>query len=222
MPDLNSLGFAPDEEIPADDIQTIPEGSGGFELLQPGNHTFTLPTAEKGFSDKEAVERGFFSKSVGSDQKDYLQVNFRGKDKGWPLKVKGGGNYFTQINNRPYTAQGKKVNDLLLILKALGHTETPRTNAEYAAALLKYAGQSFGAEQVLTARATTDKHGFDMSLASYVKPGDVYTGKNSGKQTHGLPKQADGKYAEEIEVNGKTLRVFGNLRSFFSVGNGAA
>ena len=47
MPDLNSLGFTPDEEIPSTPIEDIPEASGGFEFLQPGYYTFTLPTSDR-------------------------------------------------------------------------------------------------------------------------------------------------------------------------------
>ena len=231
MPDLNKLGFTPDEEIPADDINTIPEVTGSYELLQPRKYTFQLPDSSKGFNDSDAVEKGFFSKLV-IDNKDYLQLNFRGKDKegnpsGAPLRVKieGGTVYFTQLNNKaaPYEPQ---VNDLLRLLKVLGHKETPKTNGDYANALLKYAGCFFGAQQVLTAGATKDKNGFAVSFASYVDPGETYTAKSTGKITIGLPKGEDGKYTEDIEYpNPNTgemviLRVFGNLRNFYSVKNG--
>ena len=233
MADLNSLGFTPDEEIPADDIADIPEPTGGFEFLQPGRYTFILPPAEKGFTEADAVEAGFAKKLVGSDGKEYVQFTFRGgqnaegEKRGYPLKVKNGGMYGTQLNNMPRIYQGKKANDLLLLLKALGETETPKTNLQYIKAILKHAGASFGARQQLTARASQQRDGFEIRFADWVAPGETYTGK-TGNVTHGLPKDENGNYPEEINVTNPntgvevSLRVFGNIGDFYSVKNGHA
>jgi len=173
MPDLNSLGFTPDEEIPSDPIETIPESTGGFAFLQPGYYNFQFPDAEKGFTEESAVDEGFFKKIL-IDGKEFLQLTLRGGQdnegnrKGYPLRVKGQGLYGTQFNNAPRTFQGKKVNDLLMLLKALGHTETPKTNLQYIQALLQYAGQSFRAEVSLSATAKAKDHGFDAKFASFV------------------------------------------------------
>lgn len=191
--------------------------------------------------EESAVDEGFFKKTL-RDGQEYLQVTFRGgtdnegKRKGFPLRVKGHGMYGTQFNNAPRTFQGKKVNDLLMLLKALGHTETPKTNLQYIQALLQYAGRSFRAKQTLTATAKLADHGFDAKYASWVydknkRNGDaVETPHTSaqGKQTLPLIPGEDGKFVEDLQITNestgevKNLRVFGNLSDFSSAGNGAA
>jgi hypothetical protein len=234
MADLNSLGFTPDEEIPADDIADIPEPTGGFEFLQPNKYKFQLPSVAKGFTVDQAVDAGFVDKFVTSTGKEYARINFaRGKDvegktKGSPLRVVGGGLFGAQISNVPMTQQGKTVNDFLLLLKALGETTTPKTNLQYIQAILKYADAIFGAEVALEANATNERHKFEQSFRSWVKPGEIYTSKGSGKVFFGLPKDENGQYIEEFmwphpqtgeEVS---IRVFQNLRNFYSVKNGHA
>lgn len=241
MPDLNALGFTPDEEIPADDITEIPESTGGYVFLQPGSHIFQLPPTDKGFTTDGWYEAGFFKKIVVQN-KEYLQLTLRGgqdqdgNKKGYPLRVKSGGLYGTQFNNLPDfrpNKDGKKFNDLLRLLRALGHKETPRTNQQYLDALLQYPDAFFGAKVTLSTKATKDRNGFNASFASWVydankRNGDPldkpYTAQN-GNVT--LPLLPDKKgFGEEIEIanpttgEAVTLRVFGNLRDFFSVSNG--
>ena len=249
MADLNAIPGL-DEEIPADDIQDLPEPTGGYTFLQPGNHVFKLPSAEKGLSTVEAAwEAGLFRSPIASGGdlagKNYLQFRLKGgKDKdgepaGYPLRVKSGGLYGTILNNLPdfrADKNGKKFNTLLRLLKALGHEDNPKTIRQYMAALVQYADASFGAEIKLGTKATQALHGFDARYESWVyfqnkrdgKPLETpYTAQN-GNQTLPLLPDEDGVFHPEMEIahpgtgEMKTLRVFGNLERFFSVKNGHA
>jgi hypothetical protein len=129
-----------DSVIPEVDPSALPEPkAGGRTVLYPGTYVLTLP---KGF-DGEITDDG---------TRQIVVVNFKDA---YSLQAEPGGlRWSGRLTNRPYEQtifEGDKrdkvlVNDLALLLKALGFKGTLSTNKAYIAALQQYPGGVFMAD----------------------------------------------------------------------------
>ena len=140
MPSLKDLGLT-NEQVGGDvDFDNLPKVGGFTPLLQPGDYTFQLPAAQ-------ALGQAFdvIDAKVGKR----LQVIF---DQNAPLQVVASpnnarnGEPFQQRISNVERERGKDkilVSDLDYLLRALGHPTKPKTNPEYAQAILAHAGEQF-------------------------------------------------------------------------------
>ena len=206
-----------EDAIPEVDPASLPEPKGpAREPLYPGTYTFTLPAS----FDGEVKDDG---------TRQIVQVNFRG---GYALTANPGSKQWQgQISNRPYQTTvflggGKSekvtVNDLALLLKALGYTGVLNTNGAYVKALSQYPGGEFLAESVWTAKCDPKKAIYRDKVkvpdvmgcgAQFTSGKKGYT-RGDGTEVLLLPKDENGAWADDIICSCKaSLFVNDNLQN---------
>lgn len=209
------------DAIPEVDPASLPEPKGpAREPLYPGSYTFTLPAD----FDGEVKDDG---------TRQIVQVNFRGA---YALQANPGGKQWQgQISNRPYQTTkflggGKTekvtVNDLALLLKALGYMLPLTTNQAYIQALSQYPGGVFLAESTWTAKCDPKRGIYKdgAKLPEQMGCGAQYTSgkkgytKNDGTVVGLIPKDESGCWADSFLCScGANLIVNDNLQNIRSV-----
>lgn len=195
MPKFDELNLLP-ENPPAVDLGNLPEQRAGeYYLPQPGDYIWTLP---EDLSD--------IYTTIATDDGQRVQANFKGAKS---LKAHTGDRLMTQISNRTFkdAKTGVYYSDFAYLLNALGYEGSLRDNGQYITALSGEGGKQFKAELVWTGsdRATGQKFG---------QRGFKYTkGPKAGTEVIAIPK-IGGKFLDEFQHDGSSIRVFGNLRNF--------
>jgi hypothetical protein len=217
MPSLKDLGLT-NEVVGGDvDFDNLPKVGGFTPLLQPGKYTFQLPAAA-------ALGQAF--DVVDSKQGKRLQVIF---DSSAPLLVVASptnarnGEPFQQRISNVERGRGKDkilVSDLDYLLRALGHKSKPKTNPEYAQAILSHAGEKFQGTIEVQYSCNANKNiwvddGTGNATEVEGKPGcgARYYQKDVADQ-----KDSNGMFPERITCGGEncgaSLRAFAQLSVF--------
>jgi hypothetical protein len=223
LANINELDLKADEvEV---DFDSMPEPGGQFTPPpKPGSYKFTLPGDLSGIWEKVETKDG----------KDRIKALF---DIDNPLVYSSIRNnkiedepWTTQLSNVEYSFRdGVKTSGMAQLLKhGLGEETTPRTNMEYAQALIRHAGESFIAdvEWSTSCNASRDIRAYEEDedgnrlTTTEVREGTPGCGKKFYQQH--IPKNDDGTYMETFscDMTGcdspvpAVLRCFGNLRNF--------
>jgi len=201
-----------DDIIPEVDPSALPEQKAGRrDPLYPGTYEFTLPASFAG----EVKDDG---------TRQLLQVNFRDA---FALTANPGGKQWQgQLSNRPYEMTvweggAKKkvtVNDLALLLKALGYMIPLSTNAAYVNALNQYGGGQFLADSDWSARCDpkraiwVDGQKVDGKMGCGARYGTRSYKRGDGEEVVLLPKDENSAWAPEFTCScGAHLMVNDNL-----------
>lgn len=170
---LEALGLS-NEKLEGAEFSDIPENIGQSypDPPQPGHYRFKLPPAgemkaiwskveSKGYGDRirAAFEDGAALKIVQSPNHEHDGEDFRWSVSNVP---------------RPRTKEQILVSDMDLLLRGLGITARPKTNKDYAQALLKQAGREFSADIEFSWNCRDDRE-------IYVDDGTGGTSKVEGK-----------------------------------------
>jgi len=141
---LEALGLGK-EQLEGTDFDHIPENIGQSfpDPPQPGTYRFKLPAA--------GVMKAIWAKVETENYGDRINAIFEDESAltivQSPNHEHDGENFRWRCSNVPRERTKEKilVSDMDLLLRGLGDTVRPRTNADYAKALLKHAGQEFTA-----------------------------------------------------------------------------
>jgi hypothetical protein len=226
VPSLNDLKLsAKPLGDSAPDFDSIPAERGSFTPPpQPGAYRFALPKAISNFDVIHTNDYGERINVIFDASTPLVIVQS-------PAKTHDGEAYQTRLSNVP-RARGKEkilVSDLDYLLKALGEPGKPKSNQAYAQAIIKHAGQEFGADQEFSyscnpkraARFRMD----DGTLGTVEDPSSPLEGDDAGLKAgcgaryyqNDVPK-VDGLQPLEITCSnpecGAVVRAFGNLRNF--------
>jgi hypothetical protein len=214
---LQSLGLG-NEKLQDTSFDDIPENLGQSypDPVEPGVYRFQLPT-------NLAVNGPFWSPVSSDTHGKRINVVF---DDDAPLvivqspgKAHDGESFTCRISNVPRERGKEKilVNDMQLLLRALGETKTPASNAAYAQALSKYAGKTFTASIEWSWRCRDDK-------PIYVDDGAGGSQKVEDKMGCGARyyqssvDKVEGKFPLRITCGnpecGASLRAFPNIGGF--------
>lgn len=214
---LQSLGLG-SEKLGDTDLGDIPENLGQSypDPIPPGVYRFGLPP-------NLAVAGPFWAPVQSDTHGKRINVIF---DDDAPLvivqspnKEHDGETFTCRVSNVPRERGKEKilVNDMQLLLRALGETKTPANNQGYAQALSKYAGQSFTGTIEWSWRCRDDK-------PIYVDDGNGGTAKVEDKMGCGARyyqssvDKVEGRYPMRITCAnpecGANLRAFPNLGGF--------
>lgn len=217
MPSLKELGLT-NEQVGGDvDFDNLPKVGGFTPLLQPGKYVFQLPAAQQLGNAFDVVE---------SKQGKRLQVIF---DQNAPLLVVSSpgntrnGEPFQQRISNVERARGKDkilVSDLDYLLRAVGHAARPKTNPDYAQAVLAHAGERFEGTVEVQYSCNPNKNiyiddGTGQATEVEGKPGcgARYYQKDVADQ-----KDEHGHYPERITCGGEncgaSLRAFAQISVF--------
>lgn len=212
---LNALGLA-NTALEGAEFDQIPDnlGMSFADPIQPGIYRFQLP-ANMGaiWAKVDSANHGERINAIFEDDSALTIVQS-------PGKAHDGEEYRWRVSNVPRERGKEKIltSDMDLLLRALGETAKPKTNAAYAQALMKYAGKTFQATQEFSYRCRDDKE-------IYVDDGQGGQAKQEGKMGCGaryyqrdVPKNEDGSFPVRITCAnpecGASIRAFGNLGGF--------
>lgn len=144
LQDLSALQDVPLDETTVASLDDLRETGSYLPMLQPGVYTFQMPEKTDDLP-WDTIEQ------EGKPQR--VQIEF---DDTHPLKITSatgaaqarvGEPFTTRVSNVPRerTFSGEKVwiNDLLYLLKKLGHKVKPNNNREYLLAVSSYPGKQF-------------------------------------------------------------------------------
>lgn len=223
MANINELDLKADEvEV---DFSEMPEPGGQFTPPpKPGSYKFTLPTDLSSIWDKVETREGKERIKAVFDFDNALMYssirNSKIEEQPWT----------TNISNVEYSFRdGGKTSGMAQLLKhALGEETTPKTNIEYAQALMRHAGESFIADVEWSTACSErrdirtyeeDEDGNRLNSTS-VKEGTPGCGRRFYQRD--IPKTDDGVYMEMFTCDlvgcdspeSAVLRCFGNLRNF--------
>ncbi len=143
---LEALGLGK-EQLEGTDFENIPENLGQSypDPVQPGTYRFQFPTA--------AQMKAIWAKVESTNHGERLNALFEDDAALTIVQSPGhehdGESYRWRVSNVPRerTAEKILVSDMDLVLRGMGVTARPRTNKDYALALIKLAGQTFTANQ---------------------------------------------------------------------------
>ena len=205
-----------DAALPEVDPSQFPEPKGASRTpLYPGSYVFTMPAA--------------FDASVDDDgTRQIVVLNF---NEAYAVKAEPGGHFWQgRLSNRPYPttifapdgSQTKvEVNDVGLYLKSQGFAGKLASNKEYAAAVAKYPGGSFGGTIEWSAFCNPKKQIYkdgqkqtELGCGKGYTSGKGYT-KKDGSVVLSIPKDEEGRWAErftcsctaELWVNDRLSRI---------------
>lgn len=210
---LSDLGLS-NEKLEGTDFDDIPENLGRSfpDPPQPGKYRFKFPTK------MGAIWQAVASTNYGQR----INAIFAGDSAltivQSPAGAKDGEEFETRVSNVPRERGKEKVlvSDMDLLLRGLGVTKRPKTNKEYAEALMKFAGKDFGATLELSWRCRDDKE-------IYVDDGQGGTAKVDGKMGCGnryyqrdVPK-VEGVYP--IRITCSNAECNANIRAFANLGD---
>ncbi len=217
MASLKELNLTNDSIGDDVDYANLPKVGAYAPPLPPGKYRFRLPT-----------KLGDIWEKVTSKEKDYLNAIF---DQNAPLVVVqskdntfNGDPFTSRVSNVP-RGRGKDklmISDMDYLLKTLGSTTKPKSNPEYAKALISFAGKEFDATVEWQWSCNPNKD-------IYVDDGNGSSVPVEGKKGCGARfyqnqvEKVDGKVPERITCSGTSadgsecnasLRAFPQLASF--------
>lgn len=212
MPSLKELNLTNDQVGDTLDFDNLPKTGAYPPPLPPGAYRFKLP------AKMTSIWQAFDAK-VGQR----ITAIF---DQDAPLVVTQATNghvgdpFTTRISNaeRPRGKDKINVSDMDYLLKALGHKGKPKTNGEYAQALMSYAGKEFSAQVEWQWSCNPKKNiyvddGQGGSVEVPDKPGcgaRYYQGRD-------VQKAADGSYPERITCGNPECNA--SVRAFPQLGS---
>lgn len=201
---LNNLGISDEQFSAPVDLDNLPEQIGGFEVLQPGKHVFTMPAS---------AGDGVWPNGLFEIREDGV--------KGKQLVVHFGFNKDTKFDGRLTTKDGKKVSWIArsrwskidgkptsldyLIADGLGYGGKVAALLAMANAINEHLGKSFVATSSLSGYNKNNQKAFSS------RP---YTNKKTGKETYAIPRDPDGKFPNSFEDDGSTVYCNVELQSF--------
>lgn len=213
---LNDLKLG-SEKLEGADFDEIPENLGRSfpDPPQPGKYRFKFP----------ASLAAIWATVTTTDYGTRVNAIFNGDTAlqivQSPGSGKNGEDFETRLSNVPRPRGKEKilVSDMDLLLRAKGVTKRPKTNKEYAEALMKQAGQDFGAAIEWSWRCNPDRE-------IYVDDGNGATAKVEGKMGCGaryyqrdVPK-VDGVFPVRITCSNPECNA--NIRAFANLGDFSA
>jgi hypothetical protein len=217
MASLKELNLSNDQVGGDIDLNDLPKTGGFLPMLQPGTYRLRLPGNLGNVWDTIAKKGDRGERIVAKFDQDAPLVIVQAPER---FADRKGEPFQTRISNVERARGREKIlaSDFDYLLRALGHTgKKPRTNGEYAAALMPFAGKEFNATIEVTAQCRDDKekyvddgHGGSVKLEGSAGCGRRYYQKD-------IPKNDDGSYPERIacaEDCGANLRVSNQIGSF--------
>lgn len=213
---LEQLGLGK-EQLEGAEFADIPENIGQSypDPPQPGVYRFKLPPAgvmKTIWAKLDTQEYGERISAIFEDESALVIVQS-------PNKAHDGETFRWRCSNvpRPRTKEKILVSDMDLVLRAFGVTTRPKTNAAYAQALLKCAGQEFTATEEFSWRCSPDRE-------IYVDDGTGGQSKVEGKMGCGTRyyqrdvQKEEGVYPVRITCSnpecGASIRAFPGLTGF--------
>lgn len=214
---LNDLGLD-NQKLEGTEFDQIPEnvGQSYHDPVQPGPYRFKFPV----FTVTSPIWEKFPTEKHG----DRISASFEGEFALTILQSKekahDGEEYRFRVSNVPRerTKERILVSDMDLVLRALGCTARPKTNKEYALALVKYAsGKEISANQEFSWHCNPNKD-------IYVDDGAGGSVQQDGKPGCGARyyqrdvAKVEGQFPVRITCSnpecGALIRAFGNLTGF--------
>lgn len=218
MAKITDLGLS-NEKVGGDvDLDNLPKTGGFLPLLQPGRYRFKLPANLNDVFDKVTSSKGERITAI-FDQHAPLQIVQAPPQ----YKDRVGEPFQTRISNVE-RARGKdkiEVSDFDYLLRAVGHKTRPKTNVDYAKALLEHAGQEFDA-------AVEVQYSCNPNKDIYADDGNGGTAPVEGQKGCGARyyqnqvqdlKNPDGTFPERITCSGNDGACAASLRAFSQLGS---
>jgi hypothetical protein len=215
MPNPNDLNL--NAEVVEGDFDNMPTGmSKILPPPQPGIYTFTMPSAEVLYNAFETID--------DAQQGQRLQVVL--EDEAALIIKQTGQPYHAKLNNRVRTMNYKdgpvKVNDMGMLLKALGITPEQNNNPGYAKAMLETGSKDFRGQHALSTNCSEKRDRYVDGKQQKGKKGcgqkyahEGYVPRDGGKAVLNIPKDSDGLYKLQFDcVCGAGLRSWGRLKGF--------
>jgi len=219
MPNPNDLNL--NAEVVEGDFDNMPTGmSKVLPPPQPGIYIFQMPSAEILYNAFETMDDAV--------QGQRLQIVL--EDEAALTLQKTGQPYHAKLNNRTrvmnYRSGAVTVNDMGMLLKALGITPESNTNPGYAQAMLEAGGKTFKGEHGLSTNCSEKRDiykdgkpvvGTKGCGQKYAHEG--YAPRDGGKPVLNIPKEGDQFKLQFDCVCGASLKSWGRLKGFGSVGS---
>ncbi len=214
---LSDLGLK-NEQVGGGDVALadLPKVGGFTPMLQPGKFRFRLPAKLDSVWDKVDSSKGERITAI-FDQDNPLQIIQAPEAQKDRLNEP----FQTRISNVE-RARGKdkiEVSDLDYLLKALGETTRPKTNAAYIQALMKHGGKEFNAtvEVQYSCNPKKDKYVDDGAGGNVQLEGQPGCGARyyQGQVT----RNDDGTYPERITCGGNEGQCGASLRAMNQLGS---
>lgn len=217
MPSLNELGLD-NTALDGAEFDQIPENIGQSypDPVQPGTYRFKVPV----FQITSPIWEKFASEKHGDRISASFEDDLALTIVQSPGKAHDGESYRFRVSNLPRerTKERILVSDMDLLLRALGCAARPKTNKEYAQALVKYvSGKEFSATQEFSWNCANNRD-------IYVDDGAGGSAKVEGKLGCGARYyqrdvgKVEGLYPVRITCSnpecGALIRAFGNLGGF--------
>lgn len=214
MASITELGLS-NEKVGGDvDLDKLPKGGSFTAMLQPGTYRFRLPANLNTLFDKVTSQKGERIKII-FDQNAPLTIIQAPEQ----YKARIGEPFTGSVTNveRPRGKDKIEVSDMDYLLKALGHKTRPKTNKEYAEALLQYAGKEFASKVEVSYRCRDDKNIYVEDEQGSAREVPDRKGCGAKYYQSSVDKLPDGTYPERITCAGLDGQCGASLRGFSSL-----
>lgn len=196
-----------EEALPAQSFDDLPEFGGFTPPPQPGPYRFRLPADLSKVWDVYDSKKGQRIRAI-FDRDHPLTIIAS------PGNAANGDVFQTRLSNQERKRGDVEASDLDYLLRAKGEKTRPMTNKAYAQAVLKYAGQEFGADITYSFRCSTERNIRVFNPTTQALEEIDKKGCGKGYYQKDLQRGPDGNFPHEITCEcGAVLRVFANIEN---------